>query len=114
MVGRKLQLTTSIIMGFFSKLFGGSSVNLDEIIQKGAVIVDVRSAGEFKNGHVKGSINLPLDSINSTWKKLDKNKPVITCCASGNRSGMAKGILKSHGFEVYNGGGWSGLRKYSK
>ena len=43
--------------------------------------------------------------------KLDKNKPVITCCASGMRSGAAKNFLKSNGFkEVYNGGSWISLR----
>lgn len=95
-------------------LFFGQKVDLDELIKKGAIIVDVRTPGEFKNGHVKGSINVPLDTLSKSMNKIPKNKPVITCCASGNRSGMAKRILKSNGYDVYNGGGWSGLRKYGK
>jgi rhodanese-related sulfurtransferase len=43
--------------------------------------------------------------------KLDKKTPIITCCASGMRSGSAKNLLKSNGFtQVYNGGSWMTLR----
>ncbi|MFN6084109.1 MAG: rhodanese-like domain-containing protein, partial [Fluviicola sp.] len=42
------------------KLFGGKSVDFSELIKQGAVIVDVRSKGEFAGGHIKGSINIPL------------------------------------------------------
>jgi rhodanese-related sulfurtransferase len=49
--------------------------------------------------------------LNSNLNKLKKDKPIITCCASGMRSANAKSILKSNGFkEVYNGGGWSTLQ----
>jgi rhodanese-related sulfurtransferase len=74
------------------------------------VIVDVRTPGEFNSGHGKGAINIPLDSISSRVAELKKmNKPVITCCRSGSRSGMAKRILSSAGIECYNGGPWSSL-----
>lgn len=98
------------------KLLGiGPSVDLGELIAGGATIVDVRSAAEYTSGHVKGSMNIPLDRIHSQLSKLDKNKPVITCCASGMRSGAAKSILKSNGFtQVYNGGSWHSLIKYKK
>ena len=68
---------------------------------------------EYKTGHIKGSKNIPLDKLNSQIGKINKNKPVITCCASGMRSGSAKGILAKAGFDVHNGGGWTNLRKYS-
>lgn len=92
-------------------IFGlGKSVDFKELKAEGAQIVDVRSAGEYKSGHIKGSINIPLDALSRNLSKLNKNKPVITCCASGMRSASAKGILKSNGFtEVHNGGGWSSL-----
>ena len=80
-------------------------------MSNGAVIVDVRSTGEFKAGHIPGSKNFPLDSIRSKVAELKKlNKPVITVCRSGARSGMAKSILKSAGLEVYNGGPWTSLK----
>ena len=96
-------------MGILSKLFG-PKVDFKELVQNGAVIVDVRTPGEFKGGHIKGSINIPLQSLDKEMKKLDSNKTIITCCASGMRSASAKGLLKSKGFnEVHNGGGWSSL-----
>lgn len=94
-------------------LFSTEQVNLGELIAKGAVIVDVRSKGEYQGGHLKNSMNIPLDQIGSNAGKLSKARPIITCCASGMRSSSAVGILKSKGFsEVYNGGSWLNLRKY--
>lgn len=94
-------------------LFGmGPKVEYKELIKKGAIIVDVRSNGEFAGGHINGSINIPVDQLVNNLNKLkDKNKPIITCCASGMRSASAKNILLSKGYtEVYNGGGWYGLQ----
>ena len=88
----------------------GPKVDYKELLQSGAVIIDVRSKGEYQGGHIKGSLNIPLDTLSSNIAKLKKEKPVITCCASGMRSASAKSILKSKGFEAYNGGGWMTLR----
>lgn len=96
------------MFGLFKK-----SRSIEELLKDGAVIVDVRSKGEYASGHLRKSINIPLDVLSSNLGKLDKSKPVITCCASGMRSSSAKSILKSKGFvEVVNGGGWTSLRKY--
>lgn len=94
------------------KLLGfGPAVDYADLVKRGAVILDVRTRSEYSGGHIKGSINIPLDTLKSNLSKLkDKNKPVIACCASGMRSASAKGILKSSGFaEVHNGGGWQSL-----
>lgn len=90
----------------------GPKVNFAELVKNGAIIVDVRSKGEYGGGHIKGSLNIPLDQLSKNLSKLkDKNTPVITCCASGMRSASAKGILKSNGYkEVHNGGGWMSLQ----
>lgn len=93
----------------------GPKEDLGELILNGAVIVDVRTPGEFAQGHLKRSINIPLNNLTSHFSKLKKDKPVITCCASGMRSSSARSILKSNGFtRVYNGGSWQNLEKYDK
>ena len=88
----------------------GPKVDLAELVANGAVIVDVRTKGEYQSGHIKGSINMPLQTLSQNIGKLKKDKVIITCCASGMRSASARGILKSNGFtQVYNGGGWMSL-----
>lgn len=91
------------LKGFFGMQ---PKADLGALLQEGAIVVDVRTKAEYVRGHVKGSINLPLDQLNKGLSKLDKNKPVITCCASGMRSGVAKGMLEKEGFRVHNGGSW--------
>ena len=77
---------------------------------KDFTVVDVRTRAEFMGGNVAGSINIPLQSLDSNLGKLKKDKTIITCCASGMRSASAKGILKSKGFDAHNGGGWHSLQ----
>jgi len=94
-------------MGLLSSIFGGTKVDFKEMVKDGAVILDVRTPSEYNGGHIKGSINIPLQSLDKNLGKLKKNKAIITCCASGMRSASAKSVLKSKGFEdVHNGGGW--------
>ena len=95
------------------KLFGlGPKTDYSQLVKNGAIILDVRSKGEYAEGHIKGSINIPVDQLRNNLVKLkDKKKPIITCCASGMRSSSAKSILLNAGYEeVYNGGGWTGLQ----
>lgn len=100
------------MLKFLKSLFS-EKVNLGELIAKGATIVDVRTKNEYQAGHLKNSINIPLDRLSDNIKKLNKEKPVITCCASGARSASAMRFLRSNGFnQVYNGGPWTSLRRY--
>ncbi len=97
-------------MGLLNLIFGNKQKMIKEFQTRGAIILDVRTAGEYTQGAIKGSKNIPLQNITSqinTIKKL--NKPVITCCASGMRCGSAASILKSNGIEALNGGGWMSL-----
>ena len=97
--------TIKALLGF------GPSVDYTQLIKAGATIVDVRTKGEYQQGHIKGSVNIPLNALQSQLSKLNKSKAIITCCASGMRSAQAKSILKSNGFsEVHNGGGWTSLK----
>lgn len=98
-------------MGLLDMLgLGSKSVSINDFVNKGAVIIDVRTIGEFREGHIKGSKNIPLDTISSNVNDIKKlDKPVIVCCRSGMRSAQAASILKSAGIEVINGGGWQSL-----
>ena len=93
-------------MGILTWLFGGSTKqDLTGIINDGAYLVDVRSPREFSQNHVKGSVNIPLDSIPSQLAKFKNKKHIIVFCRSGNRSSQAKSYLEQNGFaNVVNGG----------
>ena len=92
-------------------LFGLEKTDYAELVKKGAIIVDDRSKSEFASGHVKNAINIPVNELQNNLSRLkDKNKTIITCCASGMRSASAKGILQNNGYtDVHNGGGWMSL-----
>jgi rhodanese-related sulfurtransferase len=83
-----------------------------------AVVVDVRTPGEFMGGHVAGSTNIPLNELPARLqqvKTMSQGKTLVLCCASGMRSASARTMLASNGFmEVYNGGSWYNLRKFEK
>jgi phage shock protein E len=83
---------------------------LPELKKNGAILVDVRSAGEYASGYAPGTINIPLQELGSRLGEIPRNAPVVLCCASGTRSGMAKLLLKKNGYlNVHNIGTWGKL-----
>jgi len=83
---------------------------LPELKRQGALLVDVRSEAEFAGGNAPGSVNIPLQALGSRLKEIPSSTPVVLCCASGTRSGMAKLMLKKHGYkQVFNVGKWANL-----
>lgn len=97
------------LLSFLSRQESGTG--LKELLTQGAVIVDVRTPGEYNTGHVVRSKNIPLDAIGANLDDLKKlNVPVIACCASGARSGVAVNMLKSVGIEAVNGGSWYSVK----
>ena len=99
------------MLSFLKNIFKSKPpVNYKELLKNGAQLIEVRTPGEYKIGHLKGAVNLPLQQLQSNVSKIRKDKPVITYCASGMRSSSAKNLLVSIGFrEVYNGGGFHSL-----
>lgn|SRR5690606_14344516 len=96
---------------FIKNLFKPKT-DVAKLVEEGAVIIDVRSKGEFQTGHIKGSLNIPVDNIKREATSIKKlNKPVITVCQSGTRSMVAKSILNAAGIQVYNGGAWAKLNR---
>ena len=98
---------------FLKKLFGiVPQVDFAQLYKDGAIIIDVRSKGEYAGGHIKNSQNIPLNNLPNHFSKLNKDSVIITCCASGMRSAQAKSMLLSNGLKtVYNGGGWISLQR---
>ena len=77
-------------------------------------LLDVRSLGEWKGGHAKGAVHIPLNEIEQRIGEIPKDKPVVVICASGMRSSMCATILGQAGYqEVYNYSGgmgrWRGM-----
>ena len=101
-------------MGFLQQLFGGGqTVDLKSVIAEGAFLVDVRTPIEFAGGHVKGSVNIPLNTIPTQLAKFKNKKNIIVFCLSGGRSSQAKSILEQNGFtNVINGGTWNHVNQY--
>ncbi len=87
------------MLKLIEKIFGGNKTDFKSLAKNGAVIIDVRGAAEFGSGHIKGAINIPLEQVKAMVNDLKKiNKPIITCCKSGTRSGMAASVLAFAGF----------------
>ncbi len=100
------------MLRFIRKIFGGKKADVKALVAQGAVIVDVRTPREYHSGHLEGSINYPLDTLKQHIAELRQmQKPIITVCRSGARSGVAGNMLKSHGVEAFNGGSWDGLQR---
>lgn len=99
------------MLNAIKNLFGMDKTDYAALLEEGAIILDVRTKNEYDGGHIKNSVNIPVDQLQKNLSKLkDKNKPIITCCASGMRSASAKSILQNNGYKnVHNGGGWSSL-----
>lgn len=98
-------------MGLLSKLFRGrgyTTINgsqLQKMLNSNILILDVRSPGEYKSGHIPNSRNIPVDIISTKLSSLSqyKDSEIVVYCASGGRSSRASDILSKNGFnKVYN------------
>jgi phage shock protein E len=97
-------------MGLLELLGLKPKVNFKEVYKNGALIIDVRTPAEYKQGNYKGSQNIPLDQISQKVNEIKKKKKaVIAVCRSGARSAQATSILNKSGIEAFNGGPWTSL-----
>lgn len=89
-------------------------MDLENIIKENkGTILDVRTESEFMGGNVAGSLNIPVQVIMERLEEVKQMKePLVLCCASGQRSGMAQQMLSAEGIECYNGGGWMDVNFY--
>jgi phage shock protein E len=91
------------------RLLGGGKVASSIVKQKlesGAIIVDVRTREEFRDGAYPGAKNIPLSDLGRRLGEIPKDKPVVLYCASGARSSSAARAMKQAGYaDVINAGG---------
>ena len=102
-------------MGLFNFFHSTADINTgvaEYETNDGAVLLDVRTAEEYRDGHIDGSVNIPLDRISSVENIVkDKSTPLYVYCLSGGRSGQAVSYLKQMGYtNVKNIGGISSYR----
>jgi|GEM_PF-466049 len=98
--------------GFRKTLLGdASSEDIARLLREGATIVDIRTAEEYRQGHVPGSLHIPLPELLRSLPSIPKDRPVITCNAEDALSAAAAEILDAHGFKAYDGGGWTTVAK---
>lgn len=83
-----------------------------KMINDGALLVDVRSPGEFKDGHLSGAKLIPVGEVASRIAEFgdDKDRQIVVYCKRGARAAKAESVLRENGFtNVFNGGGYSDL-----
>jgi len=83
-------------------------------LQQGALVVDVRNSGEYQGGHLPKAVNIPLGELKEALPRrvTDKNQVLLLHCLSGTRSGIAKRVLKSMGYQnVFNLGSYGRAEK---
>ncbi|MBI4816902.1 MAG: rhodanese-like domain-containing protein [Deltaproteobacteria bacterium] len=69
------------------------------MVSNGALLLDVRTPGEFGNGHIQGAVNIPVDQLQARLAELGaKDKSIVVYCQSGGRSAAAKSLLDRAGF----------------
>jgi phage shock protein E len=97
-------------MSWLSELFGGGGA-IREALQQGAVVIDLRTAYEYDQGHIPRSLNIPSDRIKANIDRIrDLRKPVILCCGPGGGCWEAMDVLRNAGLpQVIKGGDWQSL-----
>lgn len=85
-----------------------------ELLRSGAIVIDVRSAAEFQARHLPGAVNVPLDALGEQIGRYapTREQPILLHCLSGGRSGLAKAMLKRHGYvNAFNLGSYGRAEK---
>ena len=77
-----------------------------EMVAAGAVLLDVRSPGEFNRGHLPNALNIPINELGRRAGEIPAASKVVIYCESGVRSRQGVSILKKKGHEVFDLGSW--------
>lgn len=110
-----LRHKTKNMFNFLKSLFSSApTVDLAEVIARKPFLVDVRTPGEFAQGHPKGAVNIPLDRLASSLDKFKGKNEIVVFCRSGNRSSQARSILLANDVNnVVDAGSWENVSQYT-
>jgi len=90
-------------MGLFSRTKSTTAAEVaSRLAARSVVVIDVRQPGEWRRGHIDGSLNVPLGRIGHGLPRIPANKAIVTVCASGHRSAAAARALHRAGYTVEN------------
>ncbi|MBK6541960.1 MAG: rhodanese-like domain-containing protein [Flavobacteriales bacterium] len=99
-------------MGLRRELLGEPSAeDIARLVKEGATILDIRSQEEYETGHIPGCLHIPIGELLRSLPMIPRGRPVVTCNADDALSATAAEILGAHGFQAYDGGGWTTLSK---
>lgn len=98
-------------MGLLSFIFGAKKRQVEQYIENGALILDVRTQREWDKDHIENSVHIPLNELNNRVNEVKAlGKPIIACCESGVRSAKAAKFLNLNNIDAINGGGWVSVK----
>jgi rhodanese-related sulfurtransferase len=90
-------------VGLFTRTNGVDASSVAErLANRSVLVIDVRQPAEWRKGHIRGSLNLPLTQLGSRLHKLPNDKTVVVVCASGHRSAVAARTVQRAGYQVEN------------
>jgi rhodanese-related sulfurtransferase len=97
-------------------ILGLGNGKIKEALRRGAIIIDVRTANEFDQGKVRGSINIPVDRVDINLRRIaHMHRPIVICSNSDSENERVISFLKSNGVkEIYNGGHWTRMLNISR
>jgi rhodanese-related sulfurtransferase len=75
-------------------------------------VIDVRTLAEFVDAHIEGSLNIPIQELESHFEKMKQLDNILLCCASGSRSELANFVLAKNNIKAANGGSWYNVNLY--
>jgi rhodanese-related sulfurtransferase len=95
----------SILTRLRNALGGGGGRKVDvqqaqQLQQSGAVLLDVRTREEFRNGHAPRAQNIPLDQLATRGREIRSGRKVLAICQSGGRSARATALLRDNGYDI--------------